>query len=72
MFIAYFVDEFGTNRFERERTRKVAAHLRAVLRADSQIAVHSRNLQEIQMKLTEETEKMKATVAELSNLRKVR
>ena len=72
MVIASLVDEFGTNRFDRERTRKVAAHRRAVLRGESQIAVHSRNIQDIQMKLTEEAQRMKAIVAELSNLRKVR
>ena len=69
---ACLVDEFGTNRFDRERARKAAAHRRAVLRLESQIAGHLRNLQEIQMKLTEETEKMKAAVTELLNLRKVR
>lgn len=59
-------------KFDRERARKAAAHRRAVLRLESQIAGHLRNLQEIQMKLTEETEKMKAAVTELPNLRKVR
>lgn len=59
-------------KFDRERARKAAVHRRAVLRLESQIAGHLRNLQEIQMKLTEETEKMKAAVTELPNLRKVR
>ncbi|THG00247.1 hypothetical protein TEA_000701 [Camellia sinensis var. sinensis] len=55
-----------------EKARKLAAHHRAVLRIESQIAEHSRKLQEIQLRSVEETEKMKATGAELSNLRKVR
>ncbi|KAI7991786.1 F-box protein SKIP24 [Camellia lanceoleosa] len=59
-------------RFEREKARKLAAHHRSVLRIESQIAEHSRKLQEIQLRSVEETEKMKATGAELSNLRKVR
>ncbi|XP_028113478.1 F-box protein SKIP24-like [Camellia sinensis] len=59
-------------KFEREKARKLAAHHRAVLRIESQIAEHSRKLQEIQLRSVEETEKMKATGAELSNLRKVR
>ncbi|GFZ09400.1 F-box family protein [Actinidia rufa] len=59
-------------RFERDRDRKLAAHRRAVLRIESQVAEHSRKLQEIKLRSVEETEKMKATVAELSNLRKVR
>ncbi|THG00245.1 hypothetical protein TEA_000699 [Camellia sinensis var. sinensis] len=58
--------------FERGKARKLAAHHRAVLRIESQIAEHSRKLQEIQLRSVEETEKMKATGAELSNLRKVR
>lgn len=60
------------NRFERDRARKLAAHRRAVLRIESQIAEHSRKLQEIQLRAAEETEKMKTAVAELSNLRKAR
>ncbi|KAI8562652.1 hypothetical protein RHMOL_Rhmol03G0051100 [Rhododendron molle] len=59
-------------RFERDRARKLAAHRRAVLRIESQITEHSRKLQEIQLRAAEETEKMKAAVAELSNLRKAR
>ncbi|KAL7197858.1 hypothetical protein ACSBR2_020388 [Camellia fascicularis] len=59
-------------RFERDKARKLAAHHRAVLRIESHIAEHSRKLQEIQLRSVEETEKMKATGAELSNLCKVR
>ncbi|XP_052172897.1 F-box protein SKIP24-like isoform X5 [Diospyros lotus] len=58
--------------FERDRARKAAAHKRAVLRIESQVAQHSSKMQEIQLQLDEENEKMKATVAELSNVRKVR
>uniref|UniRef100_A0A5B7BTD2 Putative F-box family protein isoform 1 n=1 Tax=Davidia involucrata TaxID=16924 RepID=A0A5B7BTD2_DAVIN len=59
-------------KFERDRARKLAAHLRAVLRIESQIAEHSRKLQQIQHQSAEESEKMKAAVAELSSLHKVR
>ncbi|KAF5929959.1 hypothetical protein HYC85_000035 [Camellia sinensis] len=58
--------------FERGKAQKLAAHRRAVHRIVSKIAEHSRTLQEIKIRSVEETEKMKATGAELSNLRKVR
>ncbi|KAL6988175.1 hypothetical protein U1Q18_013923 [Sarracenia purpurea var. burkii] len=59
-------------RFERDRARKLAAHRRVVLRIESQIAEHSRKLQEIQLRSVEETQKLKATVSELSNLSNIR
>ncbi|GLT59627.1 hypothetical protein SLA2020_324350 [Shorea laevis] len=59
-------------RFERERKQKLLAHRRAVLRKQSQIAEHSRKLREIEARGREEREKLKSTVAELSNLHKVR
>ncbi|XP_057948160.1 F-box protein SKIP24 isoform X2 [Malania oleifera] len=59
-------------RFERDRARKRAAHHRAVLRLESQIAEHSRRAQEIELRSGEEVEKLKATIAELSNLQRVR
>ncbi|GLT95434.1 hypothetical protein SLE2022_131160 [Rubroshorea leprosula] len=59
-------------RFERERKQKLLAHRRAVLRKQSQIAEHSRKLREIEARGREEREKLKSTVAELLNLRKVR
>ncbi|KAK9289382.1 hypothetical protein L1049_007537 [Liquidambar formosana] len=59
-------------RFERDKARKLAAHSRAVLRMESQIAERSRKLRELQLRSAEETEKMKATIAELSNVHKAR
>ncbi|XP_031251768.1 F-box protein SKIP24-like isoform X2 [Pistacia vera] len=59
-------------RFEKDRERKLAAHRRAVLRKESQVAENLRKIREIERKLREETDKMKSTVAELSNLRRVR
>lgn len=59
-------------RFEKDKARKLAGHQRAVLRVESQIAQHSRKLEEIQIRKMEETERMRATVLELSNLSKAR
>lgn len=58
--------------FERDRARKLLAHRRAVLRIESRIAEHSRRILEIKHILVAETEKMKSTILELSNLRNVR
>ncbi|KAG2689922.1 hypothetical protein I3760_09G162900 [Carya illinoinensis] len=60
------------SRYERDRERKFAAHKRAVLRKESQIAEHSRKLRGLETRLAEETDNMRATISELSNLRKVR
>ncbi|KAF5475710.1 hypothetical protein F2P56_007486 [Juglans regia] len=60
------------SRYERDRERKFAAHKRAVLRKESQIAEHSRKLRGLETRLVEETDNMRATISELSNLRKVR
>ncbi|KDP39627.1 hypothetical protein JCGZ_02647 [Jatropha curcas] len=59
-------------RFEREKERKVAAHRRAVLRKESEIMERERKMKGIETRLCEETEKMRATASELSNLHKVR
>ncbi|KAL1352306.1 hypothetical protein HN51_016299 [Arachis hypogaea] len=59
-------------RFERDKERRVAAHRRAVLRKESQVAEHSRRLRAIETRINQETSKMRETVAELSNLRRVR
>lgn len=59
-------------RFEKDRERKMAAYRRAVLRKESQVAENLRKIREIERKLRDETHKMKATFAELSNLRRVR
>ncbi|KAF8395549.1 hypothetical protein HHK36_019497 [Tetracentron sinense] len=58
--------------FERDRSRKFAAHRRAVLRIESQIFEISAKLQDLRLQLIEETKRIEATVAELSNLEKVR
>ncbi|KAB1223116.1 F-box protein SKIP24 [Morella rubra] len=60
------------NRYERDRERKLAAHIRAVLRKESQIGEHSRKLRAIESRLAKETENVRATIVELSNLGKVR
>ncbi|CAK9319670.1 unnamed protein product [Citrullus colocynthis] len=59
-------------RLERDRNRKEAAHRRAVLRKESQIAEHYRRLGELEERLMEETNKLTTTLTELSNLRTVR
>ncbi|MED6218315.1 hypothetical protein PIB30_025719 [Stylosanthes scabra] len=59
-------------RFERDKERRVAAHRRALLRKESQVAEHSRRLRVIETRVNQETSKMRETVAELSNLRRVR
>ncbi|XVF30693.1 hypothetical protein REPUB_Repub16aG0080000 [Reevesia pubescens] len=58
-------------RFEREKQRKLLAHKRAVLRKESQISEHLRKLQEFEVRLREETQKLKSAASELSNLHKV-
>ncbi|XAR48330.1 hypothetical protein NMG60_11031107 [Bertholletia excelsa] len=70
--LSFSVKGLYKTRFERDRARKLAAHRRAVLRIESQIVEHSRKLKEIQQRSVEETDKMRATVAELSNLHKAR
>ena len=59
-------------RFEKDRARKLADHRRAVLRVESQIGEHSRKLQEIDHRRLQETQKLRAALAELSTLQKVR
>ncbi|KAF3441468.1 hypothetical protein FNV43_RR15382 [Rhamnella rubrinervis] len=59
-------------RFAKDREKKIAAQRRALLRKESQIAEHTRKLQELETRLEEEQSKMRATLSELSNLRKVR
>lgn len=50
----------------------MAAQWRAVLRKESQVAEHSRKIRELESRLAVESDKMRATLVELSNLRKVR
>ncbi|KAF9670310.1 hypothetical protein SADUNF_Sadunf13G0055100 [Salix dunnii] len=59
-------------KFDREKARKVAAHRRAVLRKESEVLEFERKIREIESGLRQETEKMRATAAELSNLHKAR
>ena len=59
-------------RFERDKERRVAAYRRALLRKESQVAEHSRRLRDIETRVGQETTKMRETIAELSNLRRVR
>ncbi|MCD7468251.1 hypothetical protein HAX54_006263 [Datura stramonium] len=59
-------------RYEKVREQKLLAHRRAVLRIHSEINEHSRRIWEMDLRSAEEKEKMKNTVAELLNLRKIR
>ncbi|KAJ8763141.1 hypothetical protein K2173_025526 [Erythroxylum novogranatense] len=59
-------------RYEKEKGRKLAAHRRAVLRAESQIMERQRRTVEIQNLLRLETQKMRAAANEFSNLHKIR
>ncbi|KAL6272183.1 hypothetical protein ACE6H2_022875 [Prunus campanulata] len=59
-------------RYERDRDKKIAAHRRAVLRKESQVLERSMRLRDMETRLAEETNKMRATLAELSNLSNVR
>ncbi|XP_060176662.1 F-box protein SKIP24-like [Lycium barbarum] len=59
-------------RYEKVREQKLLAHRRAVLRIQSEINEHSRRIREMELRSAEEKEKMKNTVAELLNLRKIR
>ncbi|CAM8959036.1 hypothetical protein QQ045_005181 [Rhodiola kirilowii] len=58
-------------RFEKDRERKLAAHRRAVLRTESLVWDSERKNKELESKIRDEVEKMKAASLELSNLRKV-
>ena len=50
----------------------MAAHRRAVLRKESQVVERSMKLREMEARLAEETQKMQATLTELSNLSRIR
>ncbi|KAL5994729.1 hypothetical protein ACLOJK_024782 [Asimina triloba] len=58
--------------FERAKEYKLAAHRRAVLRLESQIAVCSKEFGDLRDMMIRENERMKATVLELQKLEKVR
>ncbi|XP_062113745.1 F-box protein SKIP24 [Humulus lupulus] len=59
-------------RFERDREKKLAAQRRALLRKESQIAEHLERVKELASRLAEEQDRMRATLAELSSLSKIR
>nr|XP_011459956.1 PREDICTED: F-box protein SKIP24-like [Fragaria vesca subsp. vesca] len=59
-------------RFERDRDKRKVTHQRAVLRKESQIIEHSRKLRDMETRLAQETDRMRATLVELSNFHKVR
>lgn len=59
-------------RYETIKERKLLAHRRVVWRIESEIAECSRKIREIELHYDQEREKMRKTLAELSNLHKVR
>ncbi|KAK9951494.1 hypothetical protein M0R45_006932 [Rubus argutus] len=59
-------------RFDRDRNKKIAAHQRLVLRKESQILEHSRKLRDMKIRLSQETQKMQATLVGFSNIHKSR
>ncbi|KAK4415349.1 F-box protein SKIP24 [Sesamum alatum] len=59
-------------RYEKDREQKRLAHRRVVLRIESEIAERLRKIQEIELRTSEEKEKMNKAVAELLNVHKVR
>lgn len=58
--------------FERCKARRVAARRRAILIAESSVAVCLRRIEELERRRREEEERMKAAVQELGNLERVR
>lgn len=59
-------------RYERDKEQKRLAHRRVVLRIESEIAECSRKIREIELHSAEESERMRKTLAELTNLHKAR
>lgn len=59
-------------RYERDKEQKLLAHRRVVWRIESEIAERSRKIREIELHYAQEREKIRKTLAELSNLHKVR
>ncbi|XP_055809098.1 F-box protein SKIP24 [Solanum dulcamara] len=59
-------------RYEKVREQKLLAHRRAVLRIQSEINEHSKRIGEMELRSAEEKEKIKNSVAELLNMRKIR
>ncbi|KAG9458704.1 hypothetical protein H6P81_003212 [Aristolochia fimbriata] len=63
---------FYRTRFEKDKERKLAAHRRTVLSVESDIAIRSKNLKDLQLQLMKEEGKLKATMAELANMERIR
>ncbi|KAJ0753995.1 putative F-box-like domain superfamily protein [Helianthus annuus] len=59
-------------RFEKDKVKKLLAERRAVLRIESRIHEHTRKLHEIEGRLVDENEKLKAAIDELKGLRRVK
>ncbi|KAK9066985.1 hypothetical protein SSX86_014309 [Deinandra increscens subsp. villosa] len=55
-------------RFEKDKVKKLLAERRVVLRIESQIHEHTRKLQEIEVQLVDENEKVKAAIDEYKRL----
>lgn len=70
--LGWFKSGIAGFRFDRDRNKKIAAHQRAILRKESQILEHSRKLRDMKIQLSQETQKMQATLVVLSNLHKAR
>lgn len=58
--------------YEKEKSRKLAAYNRAVLRVESQIFVHTTKIKLLRSQLMDETQRLNSTSKELSHLHIVR
>lgn len=58
--------------YEKEKSRKLAAYNRAVLRVESQIFVHTTKIKLLRSQLMDETQRLNSTSKELSHLHNVR
>lgn len=70
--VIVFVLHNMLKRYEMVRDRKLLAHRRVVWRIESDLAECSRKIREIELHYDQERDKMRKTLAELSNLHKVR
>ncbi|XLR07807.1 hypothetical protein S83_035745 [Arachis hypogaea] len=71
-FVYFVINCLSGILFEIDKERRVAAHRRAVLRKESQVAEHSRRFRAIETRINQETSKMRKTIAEVSNLHRVK
>ncbi|ERM97257.1 F-box protein SKIP24 [Amborella trichopoda] len=58
--------------FERDRSRKIAAHKRAILRVESEIALSQNSLKDLEHRMLQEGETIRELTRELKNLQKAR